>query len=269
MRALSSIVPVVVGLLLTSCVFAQGEPVEFDERVALDGVDTVRVQLPDTEVRVGGVVTEEGATPELHWAGRWIGYGGTSDVARDHASAVFLEAQRVGRTVRLSPRIPAEAQGLVGLELDGIEMPAEADLELRAAIGPIRVEDISGAVSITTTGGDVEATTTGPGLDVYTDAGFVEATSVGYLEVYSGFGNLVLEQLGPEEDVLARTDVGSIDLVVPADGKFSYQIEAREIRVDTPLVTTVTTGFYERQTDVDGPLIHLAAPNGEVVVRTP
>ncbi len=269
MRSASTLVPVLVGALLSGCVFVQGEAVEFDERIEVDGVDTIRVDLPDSDVRIGGVPTEQGITPELRWAGAWVGYGGTSDVATDHASAAFLDAQRVDRTVRLSPRIPAEAQGSVGLVLDGIEMPAEADLELRCGIGEVEVVDLSGAVSIYSTGGDVIAHTTGPGLDVYTERGYVDATAVGYLEVYSGFGNLILEQRGSEEDVLAETRVGSVQLTVPADAKISYQIEARDIRVDTPLVATITTGFYERQTDVDGPLVRIAAPNGEVVVRTP
>jgi hypothetical protein len=261
--------------LLTGCVLAFGGEASIADELELAGVQTLRLDLPSTPIVVH--TCDHAAAPEacpntLAYEGRWLSTGGTRADADANAQVPVLELERTGSFAVLRAVIPLSVSGAVGLELDGLRVPDDLDLEVHTRIGDVTIYGAGGWVDVQIDAGNVTIFGARAGLEVDTGFGEIEVESPGSVELRTGEGRVELRQTGAAQAALVVTGEGDIRMEIADDADVDLHISTRgTIRVDTPQISTLTTDQFERRLGTGGIRVELRSGRGRVdlVTATP
>ncbi len=237
----------------------------FDAEFSVDEIDAVRLDLPDTPISVLGDPTATSLTIE----GAWVSVGGSAQVAADNTTAPQFYFAREGRFAELSALIPVASADLVDLELGGVTLPIDRDLELWTGVGDIEVAQVEGNISVDIEAGRVTIFGGAEGIAVRTGAGDIEIETTGNTSATTGRGDVRISQLGAGgNELVITTNYGSIDAILRSDANLNLDLKASgDIRVQTRTVSTVSQGSFVRQVGNGNVRIQLDAHGGDIRVR--
>ena len=147
-----------------------------------------------------------------------------------------------------------------------ISMPRTMALTVHADDGSIDVDGLSGPLDLDSDNGSVEVRRASGSLRLSTDNGHVEGTDLRSSTVTadSDNGRVTLAFTAAPTTVIATSDNGSVEVVVPDDGE-AYALDlstdngsrTEDIRVDSASPRTITISHRERRRDrPHGPLLN-------------
>ncbi len=238
------------ALLACGCVFGWRGEAELSGAHDLAGIDTVHVELPSTPLSV--VACEPGALAgcpdELRWRGRVLSTGGSDRDARRHAQQVELVFERDEGLGLLRADIPLAVRGLVELEIEAMELPADRDLELVTTRGDVEVFGTRGAVSVRTEVGDVTIDGGDAGVAVLVDDGEVVIDSAGDVEARTDRGAVTVRQSGDPRRVEIVTGTGAVRIELASATDVDLDLRADgEIHVVTDTVVALAKDRLQRR----------------------
>lgn len=255
--------------LAGACVFGAQAERPFTATYDLSGIDTLRVLPKRSPITVRGCVRdEEGCSGDLEVQGAWLAFGGTrKDAARTTEEGDLVMDVSDGFAV-LWERRPPKTEDLLRLELEDLLLPDDVDLELDTELGDLAVLDVVSNVRAVTGAGDVHVNGADAGLVVRTDVGDVFVSSPGVVDLWSGLGDVVLEQTGGPRDAYVTTGAGFVSVALASDSNLDLRIEARGgIDVKTDQINTITSGSFARQTGNATVRVEIINRSGSVSVR--
>jgi hypothetical protein len=141
-----------------------------------------------------------------------------------------------------------------------IEMPSDLAVVAQADSGGVTVTDVAADVSASSDSGRVELARVGGDVELHSDSGSVTATDLraSRAEAASDSGDVQLEFVNQPSEVVATSDSGSIDVVVPETDDV-YRVDAAS---DSGTVSTagIGTSPQSRRT------ITAESDNGDVTI---
>lgn len=143
---------------------------------------------------------------------------------------------------------------------DDLRVPAGIDLRVRTDSGEVAVSGVQGSIDLRTDSGSITLQGGSGTAVLHSDSGSVRATGLRATDVdaASDSGRIAIELLVVPRRVVARSDSGGVQVVVPA-GPQAYHVEAQANS------GTVTTAL---PTDPDSPMrITAFSDSGNVVLR--
>ena len=142
-----------------------------------------------------------------------------------------------------------------------IEVPSDLAVTAETDSGRVTVTDIAGDVEASSDDGRIELARIEGNVVLHSDNGSVTATGIrraSRAEATSENGRVRLEFLDPPDDVVATSDNGSVDVVIPDAGAIAYRVDADS--------DNGTVSFPVR-TDPDGDrTITATSDNGDVTI---
>ena len=262
------------GLLLGACVVGYRGKAAFSGEHEIGGVEEVRITMPDTPIDIvtcTAVAEDPTLCPEtLSYRGIWHSIAGTASHAEDTAATPTLQLTRDQGFATLEALVPLSVAGLVDLEMGTIRLPDDRDLQIVGGVGDVFIDGPRASVTVDIEVGDVEILGGDAGVAVRTDLGDVVLLTAGHADIRTRRGRVDVEQTGGVTDLLVQTGEGDITVTIQndADVEFSIRTPGR-IVVNTPQVTTVARGSFERRVGTGAVRITLSTDRGDVVVRGP
>ena len=259
----------VLALALTGCVLGFRGEGTFAGEHDLAGIETVRIDLPDTPVVVTACdPTGEAACPErLRYDGRWMSTGGTRSDAEDATTKPELRFDRDGAFGALRAIVPLSVRGLVDLQMDELVLPDDRDLEVHGGLGDVTVVGTRASVIVDVETGHVTVRGADGGLGVRTDLGNIDVRSPGHVDLRTEEGDVTVVQTGGPRDLVVHSGEGEIVVELADDANVDLRIRTPDtIRVQTSRMTTVTSGRYERRLGTGAILVELHTGSGRVEV---
>jgi len=244
----------------------------------LVGIDEVRIELPDTPVDVVACTPidpesdgDPALCPEtLAYRAVWSSTAGTAKDAEDNAAKPSIAVAREDGFLRMGAIVPISVAGLVDLELETIELPADRDLHIAGGVGDIAIDGPAATVTVEIDVGDVDVIGGDEGLAVNTGQGAIEVVTAGHADLRTGRGSVVVEQTVGSRDLLVHTAEGNIDVTLAGDVDVDLVVRATgSIRVDTPQITTITRRTFERRVGTGAVTIELVTGRGSVEIVGP
>ncbi len=259
MNNLAKISSGIFALSVLGCVVVMDVRAPFDAQHEVKDISTLQIQLPETQIHIEGKPSST-----LAYKGAWLAVGGTKAEAKRNAELSSLRFETVADLARLHAEIPLDASSLVELEMGAIDVPENIDLEIQGS-GDTLVNSMTAYVSIDLEEGDVELRGAG-GAVVYTGSGDVDVTSSGHVDIVTEHGAVVVQQMRAQSDVYvsAGGDV-VVELVTDLDVEFVLSSD-KTILVDTPQVTSFTSGSYLRTLGSGGVTVQVVASGSIKVV---
>jgi hypothetical protein len=259
----------VLVLALAGCVIGfRGEGTFFGEH-ALDGVDTLRIELPSTPIVVNACdATMPAVCPELlSYEGRWMSTGGTRSDAEAATTRPSLRLDRDGAFAALRAVIPLSVRGLVDLQMEEIVLPDDRDLDVRTGLGDVTITGSRASVVVDVEIGDVTVRGADAGLGVRTGLGDIDVESSGHVDLRTEEGRVEVVQTGAPRDVVIRSGDGGIVVELADDADVDLRIRTPDtIEVRTSRLTTITSGQYDRRLGTGMVLVDLRTDHGRVEV---
>lgn len=243
------------------CVFGYRGLVPFAGEATLAGVDTVRIELPPTELTLLGDPT----TLDLHWEGRFVVLGATRKDALGQAELLDLQWETYQRVGRLSEAWPAAQADIAQLEqIELTSAPSRAH-EI-VGEGDVFVTGIDAFTSVVLETGNIEIL---GGLDevrASTGEGYVYIASAARVDVEVGRGAVTLELDDPRATEV-HTE-GAVEIAVESSDDLAIDIaDAGTIIVDLDGVAHVgQSSFHRNLGDASRPL-RVRAGGGRVELR--
>ncbi len=142
-----------------------------------------------------------------------------------------------------------------------IEMPSDLAVVADSDDGRVTVTDMAADIEASSDNGGVEVARIEGNVALHSDNGSVTATGIrraSRAEATSDNGGVRLEFLDPPDDVVASSDNGSVEVVIPDVGGIAYNVDAGSDNgtVSTPI-----------RTDPDGDrTITATSDNGDVTI---
>lgn len=256
----------VIAATLGACVFGWRGEAEIVGDHDLAGIETVRIDLPSTPMSIDGCEPlAPGACPErLRYVLRVLATGGSEADARAHATKPALVFETDAGLARLQADIPLAVRGLVDLELDAMELPADRDLEVHTGLGDVDIHGMRGAVTVVVERGEVVIDGGDAGIAVRLGAGDIDVRTSGEVDLDTRAGDVSVVQDGgarrvfvdAEGDVeieLASSDDLELDLV--AGGSISVQTTSVVALADHELARTVGAGTIRVEIRAQGDVV--------------
>lgn len=257
--------------LATACTLGFRGEAEFIGEHALQATTEIRIELPDTPITVQACAADVPDTcpPRLRYEGTWLSVAGSKADARMQAETPLLRFEREGGFAALRADVPLAVDGMVDLEMGEIQLPDDRHLDLRTGIGDVSVRGSEASVVVDIEIGDVEIRGADGGLAVRTEAGDLDVITPGHAELRTGSGHIEVQQSGAARDLLVHTRRGDIVVTLASDANIDLEIHTRgRISVQTPGITTLTSGSFARRTGNASVRVELRTPRGEVEVRS-
>lgn len=261
----------VVALGLVSCVLGFRGEAAFEGEHDLSQTDELRLSLPDTPISIVACAAEdpELCPPSLMYEGRWLSVAGSRADARDDAATPTLRFERDGEFATLRAEVPLRVDGAVDLVMGELRLPDDRHLDVRTGVGDVAIHGTEASVVVDIDVGDVEIRGALGGLGVHTGQGDLDVVTPGHADLYTGAGDVVVEQSGDPRDLSVRADRGRITVTLASDADIDLEIRTRDrISVRTPSITTVTSGHFARRNGNGSVAVVLSSGGGEVEVRS-
>jgi hypothetical protein len=265
--------------LLVGCALGFRGEAPFTGEHALEGTDSLRIDLPDTPLTVVACAADDPETcpQSLRYDGAWLSVAGSRQDARDAAATPTLVFERdqiqagvegeQGAFATLRAEVPLSVDGTLDLELDMIELPDDRHLDLRTGLGDVDVRGTVASVLVDVGVGDVLVRGADDGLAVRTGLGNLDIVTPGHAELHTGQGNVILVQSGAARDLRARTELGTIKVTLASDADVDLEITTRgRITVRTPSIAVVGSGRFARRNGDASVRIELSSPRGDIEV---
>ncbi len=134
-----------------------------------------------------------------------------------------------------------------------LELPPTLPVRVRTGRGDVSVEDMAGAVDVTSTEGSISlARTSGP-VTARTSQGSVEGVDLAppFLDASTRGGPISVSLAKPAGRVDVQSRSGSVDLALPAD-RYRVETATGRGRPDIGVVVDATSGYVVRATTVAG-----------------
>ncbi len=175
------------------------------------------------------------------------------------ASGVRFRVDEKGRTVSIQGRVEGAFSWMFGgpqIRLR-VRVPREFDLDLRCTAGPIRIEDMTGAVRARTGDAAIDVVGAAGKIKLRTANGPIRVSEVqGDVEARAFYGDIDVRWV--EGDVQVRTGRGAIALA-HVDGKVEARSDRGEIEAEQ------MRGRLEAKTERGGVFVSFAAaPEGDL-----
>ena len=252
------------SILIGGCVVSVTGDERFSEAFDLDEAQAVRIAVPATPLMV------EGCDPtqcrELEVQGRWIAVGVTADQAEELAQQGDWDFDIDDGFARLVAVKPLEVEDLLDLEVEGIELPWDRDLELRTSVGDVSVEDVRAAMNVRVQVGDVDVEGGDDGVFIRSGRGRIRVETGGSADLATDAGSIELYQTGGRaRDVYAVSRVGNVLVELGADEDLDLVVFAQgRIEVDTKSIRTITGGQFSRRIGEGSNRVEIHAGHGDV-----
>ena len=242
----SSLSPLMLATLATlglgACVFGFRGEVSFANEANLAGVETIRLELPPTDLTLAG----EASRSFIDWSGTWRALGGGANDALERARAAELRWETWEQVGRLSAFIPLDTRDHTSLASLEVESASYLAHEIVGA-GSVFISGVDAFVSVDLEGGDVEILGGTEQLVVNTEQGNIELTTSAAVDVYSGFGGVI----------------------VRSEAARDIEIEdAGEIRVGLEGADHLGSGSYRRTLGTGAQTLRVRAGGGRVELAT-
>jgi hypothetical protein len=265
------------ALLLVGCALGYRGEAAFTGEHALDGTDTLLIDLPDTPLTVVACAADDPETcpASLRYEGTWLSVAGSRQDARDAASTPTLVFERdpqsggepEGGFASLRAEIPLAFDGTLDLELDTLRLPDDRHLDLRTGLGDVDVRGTVASLVVDVGVGDVRVRGADGGLAVRTGLGQLDIETPGHAELHTGEGNVTLVQSGAARDLRVRTELGDVKVTLSSDADIDLEISTRgRITVRTPSITVVGSGRFTRRNGDGSVRVELSSPRGDIEV---
>ncbi|MCR9161226.1 MAG: hypothetical protein ACE37F_12815 [Nannocystaceae bacterium] len=257
------------GLLLAGCSLGARAQGAFEVERDLSGVQALSVDLPSTPIAVRGCdrVVPESCPEALLVQGRWHATGGTPSEARRNATRPSVDFETFEGLMRMSATVPLEVEGLVDLELDGVGLPSDVDLEVRTSLGDVEVRAMTGSVLVDVEVGDVDIQGEMRSTGVHVDEGQVLVEGPGAMDIRVERGGVRAEHTAGADETTILAPGGDVELVLGDDADVDLRIESPgRIRVQTDAFSAATTGLYRARSGTGATRVEIRA-GGDVSVR--
>lgn len=259
-------------LVLAGCVLGFRGKAGFQGVHEIAGIDEIRIRLPDTPVDIVGCVAvaedPELCPEQLSYRGVWSSIGGSANDAEANAARPSLQFVREAGFAELSAVVPLAVAGLVDLEIETMTLPGDRDLQVVGGLGDVSVDGVSATVSVVVDVGDVEVRGGDEGVAVTTGQGAISVVTAGHADLRTSRGAVEVEQRSGARDLFVDTGVGDITVTLLSDADVELTVRAPgTIRVDTPQITAVTRGEFNRRLGTGSVRIELTTDAGAVWVH--
>lgn len=257
------------AMLLVGCALGYRGEAPFTGEHALEGTESLRIELPDTPLTVVACAADDPETcPEsLRYDGVWLSVAGSRQDARDAAATPTLVFERDGGFATLRAEVPLAVDGTLDLELGTLVLPDDRHLDLRTGLGDVDVRGTEASVLVDVGVGDVVIRGADGGLSVRTGLGDLDIVTPGHAELQTSEGDVTLTQSGAARDLRIATGLGNIEVTLASDSDIDLDIETRgRITVRTPSITVVGSGRFARRNGDASVRIELRSPRGDIDV---
>ena len=213
---------------------------------AADGIETINVDNDAGWVEIAGTDGDEiRLEADISTGLRRTGYSWEVDGSTLQVRGTCPIIGTAWCWVKYTIEVPRGVEVVVNTDNDRVEVTGiEADVTVDADNGRVTLTDIAGSISVNGNNGSVEATgLSGPSANVEGDNGRIE-----------------LAFTEPPENVVAKTDNGSVDIAVPPVD------EGYDIVTSTGNGSTTTTGLVN---DPRSPrVIRAETDNGSITIHS-
>jgi hypothetical protein len=244
--------------MLGACVFGFRGESDFAGEASLGEIDTVRLELPATELVLAG----DAARSYIDWQGTWVSVGGSSADALAAARSPSLRWESFNGVGRLSPLVDVALRDLTSLEHLDVQSASYLAHEIVGS-GNVFVTGIDAHVSVTLDGGDVEILGGIEQLYVSTARGDIDLTTSAAVDAHSDAGRVTvraevprdieIETTGPVRVELA--DASNLDIDIDGAGRVEVQLDA---------VAHIGSGTYRRVIGAGGHELRIRSNGGNV-----
>jgi hypothetical protein len=257
-RTLSLLAALGCGL---GCVFGYRGLVPFAGEATLAGIDTVRIELPPTELSLLGDPT----ALDLRWQGRFAVLGATRKDAIGQAEQLDLRWETYQRVGRLSEAWPAEQADIAQLEQIELSSAPSRAHEIRGE-GDVFVAGIDAFTSVVLDSGNIEVFGGVDEVRATTGEGFVHIATAARVDVEVGAGAVTLELDDPRATEV-HTE-GPVEIAVALSDDLAIDIaDAGTIVVDLDTVAHVGTSSFQRNLGAGSRPLRVRAGGGRVDLR--
>lgn len=250
----------VLATLLILPLLARAE--EWRRNYSLAGRPEVTVNTNDADIRVNASDRKD-VQAVVIVTGEEIGPSGVQITEHQDGNRVALTVHAPNRWGIVVHR------RLIRVEL---EIPRQADLDLRSGDGNIRILDVKGSLRLESGDGEIEARGTEGPLKAHTSDGNIRVQGLyTALDLHTGDGNIEA-QVEPgskmESSWSLRTGDGNIDLLVPAS--FSAELDAHtgdgQLNFDFPLTVegAMKESTVRGRMNSGGPTLELRSGDGNI-----
>lgn len=255
-----SVLAVAIAGLAAACVFGFRGEAEFAGEASLDGVDTVQLELPATELVLAG----EASRSFIDWQGKWLSIGGSSNDALTAARAADLVWESHSGVGRLSARVDVSLRDLTSLEHLDVQSATYLAHEI-VGVGNVFVTGIDAYISVSLDGGDVEILGGVEQVHVTTTRGDVDVTTSAAVDVQSGAGSVSVQSEIPRDVEIETT--GSVEVQLADATNVDIDIaDAGKVAVQLPAATHIGSGSYRRLLGAGTYKLHIRSNGGAVRV---
>jgi hypothetical protein len=247
-----------------ACVLGFRGEADFAGEASLNGLDTVMLDLPPTELVLAG----DAARSYIDWQGTWVSIGGSSADALAAARAPQLSWESFQTVGRLSALVGIELRDLTSLEHLDVQSASYLAHEI-VGTGSVFVTGIDAYVSVTLDGGDVEILGGTEQLHVSTTRGDIDLTTSAAVDAYSGIGRVTVRAEVPRDIEIDTT--GRVRVELADASNFDIDIEgAGLVVVELDDVAHIGPGSYRRVIGAGSHTLRIRSNGGAVdVVMAP
>lgn len=250
------------GMLgMGACVFGFRGESEFAGEASLNGLDTVTLELPPTELVLAG----DAARNYIDWQGTWASVGGSSADAIAAAKAPDLRWESFQGVGRLSALVDVSLSDLTSLEHLDVQSASYLAHEI-VGTGNVFVTGIDAYVSVMLEGGDVEIFGGIEQLHVSTSRGDIDLTTSAAVAAHSGSGSVTVRAEVPRDieiDTTGRVaiqlaDATNLDIDIAGAGHLEVHLDG---------IAHIGAGTYRRVLGTGSYKLHVRSNGGTVDLR--
>lgn len=232
---------------------------EESETLEVDGAVILKVVDDAGDVTVTGADVEEVTVSVTK-----TGYGRNQAQAEEVLSSIEYRIEQKDNSIMLTFDYP-KVNTNINQQVDFVvTVPFETTVDVKAAFGELNVSDIQGNVLLENEFGNISVDMVDGALGVRTNSGRIQLTSIkagsGDVEVYSGFGSALLEQVSganitiesnsgkldlenvrAANDMTLFTDFGNLEFMTGSAGKLEARTNSGSIKLTSVTVSDELT----------------------------
>ena len=245
----------------SACVFGFRGQINFAAEADLSGLETVRLQLPATDL----VIVGDANRSFMDWSGTWTALGGSSSDALASARKAELRWESWEQIGRLAAVLPLETRDITSLDTLEVETASTLAHEVVGS-GDVFIAGIDAYVSVDLDGGDVEIVGGNDQLIVTTLRGDIDLSTSAAVDATSGIGRVHVSSDLARDIVIETYGAVLVELADASDLDIDID-DAGEVRVELDTATHLGSGRYRRSIGAADTRLQIRAGGGRVLVR--